>query len=198
MYVSYQNLSTSKNRRRSSDGGASWEDETKWPGYYAPGMSYSVVCIGEADWLHFLTMGYTLDGYGVHYYRSKNAGTSWSDSAVVISDVDQLYRYPRAMVTSGSNVHVLWEDYKFGNYEVMYRRGAGLASVEEQDPCSEHLSPLGPTILSAVAAARYVRTGLLFDAMGRRALHLKPGIYFVKEPQAQTQPQAIRKVLLVR
>ncbi len=39
-----------------------------------------------------------------------------------------------------------------------------------------------------------------FDAMGRRALHLKTGIYFVREePQASSpKPQAVRKVLLVR
>jgi hypothetical protein len=39
-----------------------------------------------------------------------------------------------------------------------------------------------------------------FDAMGRRALHPKPGVYFVREePQASSpKPQAVRKVLLVR
>ena len=36
-----------------------------------------------------------------------------------------------------------------------------------------------------------------FDAMGRLVTHPKPGLYFVKEPQAKAQAQAVRKVLLV-
>ncbi|MBN2466003.1 hypothetical protein JXD38_10325, partial [candidate division WOR-3 bacterium] len=37
-----------------------------------------------------------------------------------------------------------------------------------------------------------------FNALGTRVLSPKPGIYFVKDPQAQAKAQAVRKVLLVR
>jgi hypothetical protein len=134
-YVSYYNHTTFMARRRSFDGGASWEDETRWPSYKMPGLDGTCVCLGEGDWLHFVA--YTTSGwpmvYRIEYCRSKDAGTHWPDSAVTISDSDPLQRYPRAIATSGGDAHVLWEDYKYGNYEIMYRRGVGLAGMEDDE-----------------------------------------------------------------
>jgi hypothetical protein len=61
-----------------------------------------------------------------------------------------------------------------------------------------------PQATSRKLAASVVRNlpqgATTFDAMGRRVLHPKPGVYFVREePQASSpKPQAVRKVLLVR
>ncbi|MBM3313209.1 hypothetical protein FJY70_01290 [candidate division WOR-3 bacterium] len=37
-----------------------------------------------------------------------------------------------------------------------------------------------------------------FDAMGRRTMNPKPGVYFVREAQAQAQAQTVRKVVITR
>jgi hypothetical protein len=57
----------------------------------------------------------------------------------------------------------------------------------------------GPTILSASAVER-LSSGVLYDALGRRAPTPRSGVYFLREePQASShKPQAIRKVVVRR
>ena len=55
-----------------------------------------------------------------------------------------------------------------------------------------------PTILSGASAARRLASSVVFDAMGRRVISPRGGVYFVREAQAQAQAQAIRKVVIAR
>ncbi|MBM3331756.1 hypothetical protein FJY68_07900 [candidate division WOR-3 bacterium] len=52
---------------------------------------------------------------------------------------------------------------------------------------------------AATVVRRLPQGASVFDALGRRVQHPRPGVYFVREPQAQAQAQAqaTRKVLLV-
>jgi hypothetical protein len=54
----------------------------------------------------------------------------------------------------------------------------------------------GPTILSGASGVGRLTSSVIFDAMGRRVVSPKPGVYFVREAQAQAQ--AIRKVVITR
>ena len=54
------------------------------------------------------------------------------------------------------------------------------------------------TILSGASGIKRLASGVIFDAMGRRVLNPKSGVYFVREAQAQAQAQAIRKVVITR
>jgi len=54
----------------------------------------------------------------------------------------------------------------------------------------------GPTILSEASSIKRLASSVVFDAMGRRVINPKPGVYFVREAQAQAQAQAIRKVVI--
>ncbi len=75
----------------------------------------------------------------------------------------------------------------------------GRVGVAEESPKPQVMrNRLGPTVLSGASGVRQLTSCVAFDAMGRRVLHLKPGIYFVKEPKAQAQAPAVQKVLLVR
>ena len=175
--------------RRSFDGGATWDSETRWPS----SIWFKFTTAGEGRWVHALFGSYG----GIEYLRSKDAGTSWGDTAVV-SDTSLLNRYPRAMMLEGGNVHVLWQDYQYGNYEVLYRRGAGLADIEEQNPPLILPDVRGPTVLSSEKAVRFARSGLVYDVMGRRTFDPEPGVYFVRETKTQAQNSVIRKVVVAR
>jgi hypothetical protein len=71
--------------------------------------------------------------------------------------------------------------------------------VEESgQPTAYSLQPTA-TILSASGVKR-LASSVIFDAMGRRVLGPKPGVYFVRDAhaQAQAQAQAVRKVIIQR
>jgi hypothetical protein len=144
VYVSYRNLTTNMYRRRSFDGGLSWEGESVWPSFAYGAMP---VALGPAGRIHCLYLRYYYPtGYAVLYLRSKNAGTTWSDSSDV-STLDALLRYPRAIAVSNGNVHALWEDYVYGNYEIFYRRGTELAGLDGDS----RPSPLNPEVTLCIA-----------------------------------------------
>jgi hypothetical protein len=52
------------------------------------------------------------------------------------------------------------------------------------------------TILSGASVVRRLASCVIFDAMGRRVVDPKPGVYFVRGAQAQAQAQALRKVVV--
>jgi hypothetical protein len=55
-----------------------------------------------------------------------------------------------------------------------------------------------PTILAGASGVGRLASSVLFDAMGRRVVNPKPGVYFLRNPQAQAQAQAVRKVVIAR
>jgi len=75
---------------------------------------------------------------------------------------------------------------------------SAVAGVEER-PSAELRTPnRGPTVLSGASGVKGLSTCVVFDALGRRVLNPKSGVYFVREAQAQAQAQAIRKVVITR
>jgi YVTN family beta-propeller protein len=102
-----------------------------------------------------------------------------------------------------------------GNLEVYPVYRIGLAGGVEESPKPQATSrKLGPTIIRGVLFLPGVRgpgTGdraELLDVSGRKAMNLRagandvrampPGVYFVREAQAQAQAQAVRKVVVTR
>jgi hypothetical protein len=59
-----------------------------------------------------------------------------------------------------------------------------------------------PQASSRKPAATVIRTlkqgAVAFDAMGKRALTPRAGIYFVREGQSQAQAQAVRKLVVTK
>jgi hypothetical protein len=53
-----------------------------------------------------------------------------------------------------------------------------------------------PSRKPATVVRSLPKRAVAFDAMGRRVVNPKPGVYFVREAQAQAQAQAIRKVVV--
>jgi hypothetical protein len=204
-------------KRVSNDGGSTWGAESTWPyPWNGPCTDLCAVALGDAGRIHLLRFEWGLNNsQWIEYRRSRDFGGTWPDSAM-LSDSNSLDRYPRAVVCDGNDVHVLWEDYEYGNYEIMYRRGVGLAGVEEKEgpPPTTHNSQPEATVVRGVLSVP-LSSGvvseafhILLDATGRKLadLHpgvndvsgLAPGVYFIREARAQAQAQAIRKVVLTR
>jgi hypothetical protein len=73
-----------------------------------------------------------------------------------------------------------------------------MSGVEESHKPRASSGKLEPTVLSGASGVRRLASSVLFDAMGRRVVNPKPGVYFVRDAQAQAQAQAVRKVIITK
>jgi hypothetical protein len=199
VYVSYD-VGGPDEKRVSPDAGISWGEESTWPyPSIGPGSASCIGVLADAGRIHLLQYNWGPNNTEwVEYRRSRDFGATWPDSAMV-SDSNSLDRYPGAIVCDGSDVHVLWADYEYGNYEVMYRHGVGLAGVEKREaPLSAtyNTQPKATVVrdllfLPQASGAIHNASSALLDVSGRKLtnLHpgandvssLSPGVYFVRQ-----------------
>ncbi|MBE0644724.1 MAG: exo-alpha-sialidase [Bacteroidetes bacterium] len=103
--------------KHSSDGGESWGEETKVT--MSSTLAYSPSATASGDFVH-LVWGDTRNGVPEVYYRqSTNMGMSWGPE-VLLSDLSFSSQLP-SIAMSGVNVHVVWTDFRDGNYEVYHK-----------------------------------------------------------------------------
>ena len=92
---------------------------------------------------------------------------------------------------------VIWQSNRNGNWDIfgsyMYNSGVE-ESFRPQAPSLKQV----PTVLSGASGVRRLASCAVFDAMGRRVLNPRSGVYFVLEARAQTQAQAVTKVIVER
>jgi hypothetical protein len=60
--------------------------------------------------------------WGIYYKNSSDSGVTWS-SDYRLSNVSD-YEYTPAIVASGSNIHVVWDDDSDGNYKIYYKNSS--------------------------------------------------------------------------
>jgi hypothetical protein len=76
-------------------------------------------------------------------------------------------------------------------------RGTDVVGAKEAPGAAVRMASSGPTILSGAAGARRLASCVVFDAMGRRVLNPRSGIFFVREPSAVGgKPSAVTKVVV--
>jgi len=161
------------------DGCAYSVQQTTDGGFIVVGEDYGVYAIktnAQGDTLWTRTYG----GAGSDVGRSVQQTT---DGGYIIAG------HTNSFGAGGDDVYLIKTD-SLGN--------VGVAEESSKPPAISR--KLGATILSGASGARHLASSVVFDAMGRRVLHPRPGIYFVREePQASShKPQAAQKVLLVR
>ncbi|MBN2564854.1 MAG: exo-alpha-sialidase, partial [Candidatus Eisenbacteria bacterium] len=155
----------------------------------------------------------TFDGDdNIYYTSSSDHGVSWSDLELVSDDTTVESWYPDIGADSAGHAYIVWYQPNASRGEIWFATNAPLG-IAEGTPNAELRAPnSGPTVVRGVM---YLPRSLdpsvptcLLDISGREVMDLKPGandvsllspgVYFVREAQAQAQAQAVRKIVVTR
>jgi len=116
--------------KRSTNGGATWEPDFRLTNDGAYSRMPSVAVSGSN--IHVVWPD-SRDGNDeeIYYKRSSDGGTSWG-SDIRLTDSTGGAPLP-SVVALGSNVHVVWGDGRFGNFEVYTKRSTDGGLTWEPD-----------------------------------------------------------------
>jgi len=177
--------------KRSTDGGVSWEADTRLTNNPAASSYPSVSVSGSV--VHVVWQDNRDGNNEIYYKRSTDGGTSWGvDLRLTSNSAASLY--PSVSV-SGSVVHVLWQDERDGNWEIYYKRDptgsvTGIETIDLEIPQQFTLSqnypnPFNPnTNFSFTIPQSSIVNLTVYDLLGREVALLvneekTPGTYTV-------------------
>ncbi|MFC2093100.1 T9SS type A sorting domain-containing protein [Bacteroidota bacterium] len=104
--------------KRSTDKGVNWGMDTRLTNDSAFSQYPSVAVSGSV--VHVVWHD-TRDGnYEIYYKRSTDGGVSWGMDKRLTDYIEE--SLDASVSVSGSVVHVVWEDYRDGNWEIYYKR----------------------------------------------------------------------------
>ena len=104
--------------KRSADGGITWDFDARLTSNSAVSYLPSVSASGSV--VHVVWYDNREGNDEIYYKRSADGGITWGSDARLTSD-PSVSGYPSVSV-SGSVVHVVWRDYRDGNFEIYYKR----------------------------------------------------------------------------
>jgi hypothetical protein len=184
-----------------------------WGSPYFVGQSYvngAKLAISADGRAHTALMDGRSGLYLISYAFSSDQGVSWSDPGYVNDDTTAEAYDPDIAVDSAGHAYIVWRDYQSDEIWFATNDPAGIA--EQPVPQSAGLRP-SPTVVRGVlflptATSPKLQAASLLDISGRQVVALKPGandvsrlspgVYFVREAQAQAQAQALRKVVITK
>jgi hypothetical protein len=107
--------------KRSTDGGLTWGTDTRLTNAVGDSWRPSIAVSGPM--VHVVWTDVRLGGgFGtVFYKRSTDAGLTWQADIALTNSPDALYP---SVAVSGSLVHVVWGDFRDGNWRIYYKRSA--------------------------------------------------------------------------
>ncbi len=111
---------------RSTNGGANWSTDQRLTNDLRESKYPSVAASG--DIIHLLWQDNRDYNDEIYYKRSTDNGLSWLSDFRLTNDTNES-RYP-SITLSGATVHILWTDYRYGNYEILYKRNPSGNSVK--------------------------------------------------------------------
>jgi hypothetical protein len=106
--------------KKSTDEGSTWGSVKRLTWTSAPTYS-PAISVDSSDNIHVV---YDDDNPGngeIYHKRSTNGGMSWTSKRISWSPSPS--GYSAMAVDSGNAIHLVWQDYTPGNYEVFYRKG---------------------------------------------------------------------------
>ncbi len=185
--------------KSSTDDGGTWSDDIRLTEDTTG--SYNMTVAARGANVH--VMWEALYGTSFIMYKySTDAGATWSTDTALTVTPDFWSVSPSAAM-DGDDVHLIWTDFRDSEYgEVYYKRKlAGGAGVEDSLGPQPSSHRLRPTILSGASSMERLASCVMFDAMGRRVVSHKAGVYFIWERSAvcsEHSALAVRKVIVTR
>jgi hypothetical protein len=106
--------------KRSTDAGITWEIDTRLTSFLSLSEFPSIAALVSK--VHVVWMDDRAGGGNreIYYKRSTDGGVIWNPD--VRLTYDSSYSYWPSVAVSGLDVHVVWNDYRDGNFEVYYKR----------------------------------------------------------------------------
>jgi hypothetical protein len=103
--------------KRSMDGGATWESDVKLS--YDSSFTYSPSLSVSGSNVYVVQHTYRDGNYEIYFLRSTDEGVTWNGNTRLTSDT-AFSGFP-SVASSGSNVHIVWEDDRNANSEIFYK-----------------------------------------------------------------------------
>jgi hypothetical protein len=108
--------------KNSTDGGLTWGAETQLTNNPAGQSDPCLSVSGSVVHVVWHDNRFSSNEYEIFYKRSTDGGMTWGIDTRLTNDPNDS-GYP-TIASSGSNVHVVWEDNRDGNYEIYYKQSA--------------------------------------------------------------------------
>lgn len=137
--------------KRSSDNGSTWSNDKRLTNNTGISWYPSIAVSGSA--VHIVWHDNVSGNYEIYYIRSTDAGLNWEPITQLTNDTSQSLRPSIAVLDS--YVHVVWNDFRDGNFEVYYKRNPtgnpiGIKNISTDVPSAYSISqnypnPFNPT-----------------------------------------------------
>jgi hypothetical protein len=106
--------------KKSTNAGVTW-GSTKRLTWKAGESSRPAISVDPGNNIHVVWQEEAPGNYEVYYKRSTNGGSSWTTKRLSWNPVES--EWPAITTDTSNRIHVVWEDFSPGNYEIFYRRG---------------------------------------------------------------------------
>ncbi len=160
--------------KNSTDGGTTWSPDMRITNNGSNSWNPSI--FAEGPHVHIAWEDNRDGNYEVYYNVSSNNGVTWGADTRLTNAADNSNR-PNLTV-SGSKVHVVWHDYRDGNFEIYYKQNPagntiGIENISSEIPSGYSLSqnypnPFNPVtnINFSLPTAGFVKLAV-YDMLGR-------------------------------
>jgi hypothetical protein len=165
--------------KRSTDNGTNWSADTRLTN--ASGDSWYPSVSVSNSFVHTVWQENRDGNFEIYYKRSTDSGTSWEAETRLTSN-DYFSWYP-SVASSGSGVHVVWQDFRDGNWEIYYKRDpngnvTGIENTNSELPTAFKLeqnypNPFNPSsIIGYRLSINSMVTLKVYDLIGREVVTL--------------------------
>jgi hypothetical protein len=165
--------------KRSTDNGTNWSADTRLTN--ASGDSWYPSVSVSNSFVHTVWQENRDGNFEIYYKRSTDSGTSWEADTRLTSN-DYFSWYP-SVSSSGSGVHVVWQDFRDGNWEIYYKRDpngnvTGIENVNSELATAFKLeqnypNPFNPSsIIGYRLSVNSMVTLKVYDLIGREVVTL--------------------------
>ncbi|TRZ72143.1 MAG: T9SS C-terminal target domain-containing protein [Bacteroidetes bacterium] len=106
--------------KSSADGGTTWEEDTRLT--YAPSHSYIPSLTSSGSTVNVVWYDFRDFQFDIYYKRSTDGGLTWGPD--VRLTYEPANSFMASIAVSGSDIHVVWTEYRDGNGEIYYKKSS--------------------------------------------------------------------------